>query len=635
IQALNEALAADADQVLVLSGDLKRLRFKIHNTSEPPQSEIYYAVDAGKLTESTLQQLKLQLSAVTKLRVAQIDAQEPLENYGIDSVMITQLNQKLAETFGELPKTLFFEHRNLTTLTEFLVDHHAAACARWTGLDNERRGPSKRDLPWQPAVGSTVATLASPRMSATSTLPHRRRNSGKQVRDPIAIIGLAGRYPHAETIDEFWANLVAGRDCITEVPADRWSLEGFYQSEVQEAIDQQKSYSKWGGFIDGFNEFDPLFFGISPRNAANIDPQERLFLQCVFSALEDAGYTRQRLADAHQGRVGVFAGITTTGFDRYGLDLSPARHAGAPHTSFSSLANRVSYFLDLHGPSMPIDTMCSSSLTAIHEACIHMLRGECDLAIAGGVNLYVHPSSYVLRSAQRMLSAHGQCKSFGQGGDGYVPGEGVGAVLLKSLCKAIEDGDHIYGIIKGSAINHGGKTNGYTVPDPNSQAAVIAQTIKESGINPRTITYIEAHGTGTSLGDPIEIAGLTKAFDQFTQDKEYCAIGSVKSNIGHCESAAGIAGLTKVLLQMREKTLVKSLHSQELNPNIDFSKTPFTVQQDKVPWQRPRLNIDGTTREYPRIAGISSFGAGGVNAHVVIEEYVPRDEVSGATAISR
>ncbi|RZL00112.1 MAG: type I polyketide synthase, partial [Rubrivivax sp.] len=222
----------------------------------------------------------------------------------------------------------------------------------------------------------------------------------------------------------------------------------------------------------------------------------------------------------------------------------------------------------------------------------------------------------------QFAASDGLCKSFGEGGDGYVPGEGVGAVLLKPLAKAIEDGDQIHGVIRSSAINHGGKTNGYSVPNPVAQAQVIAQALKESGVPARAVSYIEAHGTGTSLGDPIEIAGLSKAFSAQTADTGYCAIGSAKSNIGHCESAAGMAGLSKVLLQMKHQTLVPSLHSQTLNPHIDFEKTPFVVQRELAPWHRPRVAIDGQEREWPRIAGLSSFGAGGSNAHLIIEEYV-------------
>ena len=274
--------------------------------------------------------------------------------------------------------------------------------------------------------------------------------------------------------------------------------------------------------------------------------------------------------------------------------------------------------------------MCSASLTAIHEACEHLLRDECELAIAGGVNLYLHPSNFVMLCSGRMLSPSGQCRTFGSGADGMAPGEGVGTVLLKRLSQAEADGDHIYGVIKGSSINHGGKTNGYTVPNPTAQKEVVRGAISRAGVDARAISYIEAHGTGTELGDPIEIAGLTQAFREYTTDQQFCAIGSAKSNIGHCESAAGIAGLTKVLMQMKYGQLAPSLHTEELNPNIDFEKTPFVVQRELGEWKRPRITAAGQTRERPRMAGISSFGAGGANAHLIVEEYINRRR--GATA---
>ena len=252
--------------------------------------------------------------------------------------------------------------------------------------------------------------------------------------------------------------------------------------------------------------------------------------------------------------------------------------------------------------------------------------------MAGGVNLYLHPSNYAELCSQRMLSADGQCKSFGAGGNGFVPGEGVGVILLKPKSRAEADGDHIYGIIKATAINHGGKTSGYTVPSPNAQADLVSKAMSRAKIDARMISYVEAHGTGTELGDPIEISGLTKAFNRFSEPgaNGYCAIGSVKSNIGHLEAAAGIAGLTKILLQMQHKQLVPSLHCQTLNPNIDFTSTPFVVQRELSPWHKPRLDFDGNTREYPRLAGLSSFGAGGSNAHLIVEEYQAPIEQPGS-----
>jgi polyketide synthase PksN len=276
------------------------------------------------------------------------------------------------------------------------------------------------------------------------------------------------------------------------------------------------------------------------------------------------------------------------------------------------VANRVSYFFDLHGPSLAVDTMCSSSLTAIHLACESLRAGGCGVAVAGGVNLSLHPNKYLMLGSGRYASSVGRCGSFGEGGDGYVPAEGVGAVVLKPLARAVADGDVIHGVIRGSAVNHGGKVGGFSVPNPRAQADVVVRALRESGVGAGAVSYVEAHGTGTSLGDPIEIAGLAKAFRDEVGDAEgidgVCAIGSVKSNIGHAESAAGVSGLTKVLLQMRHGQLVPSLHSEVLNPFIDFDVTPFRVQRELGPWRR-RVSVAGV--ELPRVAGVSSFGAGG------------------------
>ncbi len=355
-----------------------------------------------------------------------------------------------------------------------------------------------------------------------------------------------------------------------------------------------------------------------------MDPQERLFLQEVWKALENAGYTRARLHTTTGGQVGVFVGVTRAGHNLYGPARWQAGDTAYPFTSFGSIANRVSFKLDLNGPSMPIDTMCSSSLTALHEACEHLLRGDCEMALAGGVNLYLHPSSYVNLSALGMLSDDGRCHSFGDGGNGFVPGEGVGALVLKRLADAERDGDTIHAVIRGTAINHGGATNGYTVPNPVAQGEVIRKALDKAGVDARTIGYIEAHGTGTALGDPIEINGLIRAFAPDAVPPQSCALGSVKTNIGHAEAAAGIAGVCKVILQLQHGELVPSLHAEAVNPHLDLAATPFRLQQTVTPWP---------AQPTPRRAGVSSFGAGGANAHVVLEEYqatdVPADDTTG------
>ncbi|WP_338551792.1 SDR family NAD(P)-dependent oxidoreductase [Paenibacillus sp. KS-LC4] len=561
------------------------------------------------LRAKTLHALKALFSETTGIRMNHLDAEELLERYGIDSLMISKLNQKLDVIFGNLSKTLFFEYRTLGAMTDYFVEEERTACQRWTGYE----APVVADASVVQAQIRHVERIAH--YAPLPTKPNER--------EPIAIIGFSGRYPKSPSLQHYWENLKAGRDCVSEVPSERWSLDDFHHPNQDEAMRQGKSYSKWGGFIDGFADFDPQFFNLSPRETINIDPQERLFLEESWKALEDAGYTKERIASQHEGRVGVFVGVTKTGFELYGPDLWKQGEKIFPRTSFASVANRVSYFLNLNGPSMPVDTMCSSSLSAIYEACEHLYRGDCELAIAGGVNLYLHPSTYVFLSAQRMLSTDGQCKSFGLNGNGFVPGEGVGAVLLKPLSQALADGDQIHALIRAARVNHGGKTNGYTVPNPTAQGDLIFETLERAGLNARQVSYIEAHGTGTELGDPIEITGLTQAFRRHTKDTGFCAIGSVKSNIGHLEAAAGIAGLAKIVMQMKHGQLVPSLHTQQLNPNIQFGKTPFVVQQELSDWKRPMVEIDGKEQEGPRIAGLSSFGAGGANAHILIEEYRP------------
>ncbi|MGH8260615.1 MAG: type I polyketide synthase, partial [Steroidobacteraceae bacterium] len=418
----------------------------------------------------------------------------------------------------------------------------------------------------------------------------------------MAIAGVAGRYPKARDLGAFWENLCNGIDSISEIPASRWDHS-------------DRTSCKWGGFIDGVDEFDPLFFNISPRDAESIDPQARLFLQTAWHALEDAGYSKSSLRQRFAGRVGVFVGAM---YNEYQLLSVTAGAISSP--SLGSIANRVSYCLDLTGPSLSVDTSCSSSLTALHLAVESLRRRECDAAIAGGVNLSLHPVKYLAQAQLQMSSSSGRCRSFGAEADGIVPAEGVGAVLLKRHADAIADGDHIYGLIAGSTINASGRTLGYTVPSPHSQAQLIADALRKSGVHPRAISYVEAHGTGTSLGDPIEIAGLTQAFREFTADRNFCSIGSLKSNIGNCEAAAGIAALTKVLLQMKHRLLVPTLYAETPNAAIDFDSTPFRLQQKTEEWRPCAVNPAAPTARQPLLAAISSFGAGGANAHVIVEE---------------
>ncbi|MCW3466423.1 SDR family NAD(P)-dependent oxidoreductase [Chitinophaga nivalis] len=614
------AYTQEASQVMVLPGDIPTIRKQfIPVLMKAPLSEnvaVNDGLDLTLLKEKTRQHLTVLFADVTRLSPEEIHHGTPLEKYGIDSLMINQLNKKLETVLGEISKTLFFEYHTLQLLADYLATAYTDKCIKWTGYEGvpvngkttDTSAITAEDFPVLTSFGEEIATVSK---------------KFDNIYEPIAIIGLTGRYPGAPRVTDFWENLQAGKDCITTLPEDRWALEGFFNPDKQAAAAHNQSYSKWGGFLEGYADFDPLFFNIAPKEALNIDPQERLFIQSCWEVLEDAGYTRDALTEKHQGAVGVFAGITKTGYDLYGPELWKTQPEVFPHTAFASVANRVSYLFGFKGPSMPVDTMCSSSLTAIHEACLHIQTNQCDVAIAGGVNLYLHPACYIALCSMQMLSVDGKCKSFGENGNGFVPGEGVGTILLKRLSAAEADGDHIYGVIKGSAINHGGKTNGYTVPNPVSQGQLISTALQQAGISARNISYIEAHGTGTDLGDPIEVAGLVQAFRKDTDQQQYCLLGSAKSNIGHLEAAAGIAGVTKILLQMKAQSIVASLHATTLNPNINFADTPFVVAQQPAPWRRPVVTENGIFQEYPRTAGISSFGAGGANAHVILEEYTP------------
>lgn len=568
--------------------------------------------------------LKELLAKTIKLPVNRIRAQDAFDNYGMDSVLILKMTKELEKEFGPLSKTLFFENTNIEELAQYFIEHYNDRIQSYIEVNKEKILENKVEIrkEIEKEIKKEIKKKVTEETEETEDKMADETKDEKE--DGIAIVGIAGRYPEADTLEEFWSNLIVGKDSISQIPSERWDHRFFYDERKDV---EGKTYAKWGGFLSDVDAFDAFFFHISPNEAERMDPQERLFLECVYHSIEDAGYTRDTL-DEGKNNVGVFVGVMYEEYQLYGAEDTVMGNPVSLSGSNASIANRISYYCDFHGPSIAMDTMCSSSLTAIHLACQMLNNGDCNVAIAGGVNVSVHPNKFIMLAQDHFASSKGRCESFGSDGDGYVPSEGVGAIILKPLWKAIQDQDHIYGVIKGTAINHGGKTNGYSVPSPKAQENVIAQALHKARINPRTISYIEAHGTGTSLGDPIEITGLTNTFKEYTKEHQFCSIGSVKSNIGHCESAAGIAGITKILLQMKYKKLVPSIHSKQLNPNIDFEQTPFFVQQNLTDWVQPTIRENGTITSYPLRAGISSFGAGGSNAHVIIEEYEEKEEKS-------
>jgi amino acid adenylation domain-containing protein len=519
------------------------------------------------------------LAEALELPPEKVDPRQPFFEMGLDSMSGIHLVRRLEDTIGvSLPPTLFFDAPTLEKLAEALVRDYGERLAEVAGA----------------AQPSTLPALAPAEPLAAP--------SGNV---PIAIVGMAGRVPGASDLETFWKNLRAGVDSITEVPADRWDVDALFDPDRQRV---GTIYGRWGGFLDNLDQFDPLFFRSSPREARWMDPQQRLLLEVAWQALEEAGYAGSSLP---RDRCGVFVGASYTHFRdhlmTYGTSLPDAHVALGNHNAI--LANRLSYFLDVHGPCLTVDTLCSSSLVALHLAVGSLRRGECDCAIVGGVHAGMSPLYYQALSRLQALSSDGRCRTFAAGADGYVPGEGVGVVVLRRLPDALASGDQIHGVIRGSAVNHGGQSAALTVPSPAAQAVVVRQALADAGLRPEQIDYIEAHGTGTSLGDPVEVSGLKRLFPPDARQR--CGIGSLKTNIGHLEPAAGVASLLKVLLAFRAGEMPPSLHLMEMNPHISFEETPFFVVDRVQPW---------SARDGVRRAGISGFGIGGANAHVVVEE---------------
>lgn len=444
------------------------------------------------------------------------------------------------------------------------------------------------------------ALIAVRRMQAR--LEEYERRAG----EPIAIVGMCCRFPGANDIEEYWRLLREGRDAIREVPPERWSASRYYDPDPDAPL---KMNTRWGGFLDDVAGFDPPFFGVSPPEAAAMDPQQRLFLEVAWEAMENAAITPGTLAG---GDAGVFAGVCMQDYERM-LCAQPERLGvfSAPGSAGSIVANRLSFLLDLRGPSLAIDTACSSSLVALHYACAALRAGECSTAFAGGVNLILKPETSIAFAKARLLAADGRCKTFDASADGYVRGEGCGVVVLKRLSDATAGGDRILALVRGAAINQDGRSAALTAPNIAAQEDVIRAALKRAGVKPEEIGYIEAHGTGTALGDPIEMEALASVLGRTEAAGGRCAVGSVKTNFGHLEGAAGIAGLIKVVLILRHEEIPPHLHLRRLNPNISLEGTSFVVPTAALPWKKA---------DRPRRAGVSSFGFGGTNAHAILEE---------------
>ena len=429
--------------------------------------------------------------------------------------------------------------------------------------------------------------------------------------ESIAIIGIGCRVPGAASPRAFWELLENRVDAISEVPESRWRQRELYDPRAQTP---GKMNTMWAGILKDVEEFDYEFFGIPVREAIHMDPQQRLVLEVAWEALEHAGQSADRLRGSDTG---VFVGISSDDYSRLFSDFSTIDAYSGTGNALSVAANRLSYVFDFRGPSWVVDTACSSSLVAIHQACQSLRARECSLAVAGGVNLLLTPQLTIAFSQAGMMSPRGRCRAFDDSADGYVRGEGCGLVVLKRLSEALRDRDNILALVRGSAVNQDGRTNGLTSPNGLSQQAVIRQALLNAGVSPKHISYVEAHGTGTSLGDPIEMRSLMEALMPGRSEAERCWVGSVKTNIGHLEAAAGVAGLIKVVLALVHKTIPPQLHLAKLNRYISLEGTPFRIPVEAEPWPGEQGH---------RLAGVSSFGFAGTNAHIILQERPSRQE---------
>ncbi|HMB08389.1 MAG TPA: beta-ketoacyl synthase N-terminal-like domain-containing protein, partial [Isosphaeraceae bacterium] len=492
---------------------------------------------------------------------SRIDPRAPFASFGLGSLEAVNLAGELQDWLGRaLTPTLAYEYPTIEALARHLAGE-----------------PERAPEPSPASIGDGAK------------------------RGGIAIIGIGCRFPGAEGPEAFWELLKGGVDAIGAVPADRGDTES-------ERARSHASIPRRGGFLSRVDRFDADFFGIAPREAVGMDPQQRLLLEVAWEALEDAGLVPERLAGSPAG---VFLGIST---NDYGRLAGRGRRSGQDYlltgNAASIAANRLSYLFDLRGPSLAIDTACSSSLVAVHLACQSLRRGEATLALAGGVNLILAPEIGANFAKAGFLAPDGRCKAFDAQADGYVRGEGVGVVVLKPLARALADGDPVYAVIRGGAVNQDGRSNGLTAPNRQAQEEVLRASYRQAGVAPGQVQYVEAHGTGTFLGDPIEAKALGAVLAEGRAAGAPCALGSAKTNIGHLEAAAGVAGLIKVALALKHRAIPPSLHFRAPNPHVPFDALPLRVATELAPWPE----VDG-----PALAGVSSFGFGGTNAHVVLE----------------
>lgn len=598
LKALKRTIKSEFSQLVVMYGNSKAISGMMIKKEEKKEKLIKKVANSEieKLTKEVLLEVRELTAKHLKLQINQLNDTTDWAVFGFDSILLSSFANKINTHFNiNIMPSIFFEATNMQLFSEYLVQDYPEQMSNKMSVENEDVNENTNE-----DVQEVVEEKESDVNDFVNNLKRSYKSSVTYREQDVAIVGMSCRIAGARNLDEFWKMLDEEKDMISEIPSDRWDWRDY------------PGVSKWGSFIDGAAEFDPLFFGISPIEAMYMVPEQRLMLQYVWECLENAGCCGE---DIKGNNTGLFIGCGPSGYSYFMRNSEINAYTNTGYVP-SVGPNRISFLLDWHGPSNPIDTACSSALVAVHRAVEAIHLGHCDQAVVGGVNMLLSPDPYIGFSKAGMLCEDGKCKTFSNKANGYVRGEGIGLLMLKPLKKAIKDGNKIYALVKGTAENHGGHTNSLTAPNPRSQAEVIKKAFKESGIDFSRVGYIECHGTGTSLGDPVEIRGLKTVASELLENKEpkgKCKLGSIKSNIGHLEYGAGVVGIIKAVLQIQNKKIAKSLHCDEINPYIDLKDSPFEIAQEASEWEVG----SGQTR----VAGVSSFGFGGVNSHIVLEEY--------------
>lgn len=529
---------------------------------------------------------------------------------GLDSNNMMEAVKNIEASGVKLYATLFFEYQNINELVKYLYDEHGEKLANYFGQSPASSANSQATVPAMNENSPGTTRQQRTPKELLGTTGKKSFDQEEEHRD-IAVIGMYGYLPQSRNLDEFWRHIEASDDLVSEIPLSHWDYRPWFDTDPEIP---NRTYSKWGSFIDDVDKFDPTFFEISPKYAEWMDPQLRLLLQSAYKTFEDAGLVKQ----IRGSNTSVYVGSC---FHEYWDEVVRAQTPIVDYQYWSqvmsSLSGTVSYTFDLQGASVPLDNACASSLSALHLGVQSILSGESEMSFVGGLNLLLSPLHYVHFSKLHALSPHGRCYTFDERADGYVPGEGVVSVLLKRLDRAIQDGDNIHAVIKGTAANHTGRSNNSTSPRPELQTKLLQAAWEKAQINPEDISYVDAHGTGTKLGDPIEVNALKRAFKKYTDKRHFCTIGSTKAHMGHLEGAAGLASVIKVILMMKNKKIPKMPHFEKINPLIELDNSPFTINTELVDWK----SRDGKKL----LAGVSSFGITGNNAHAVIEEYIPEN----------